>query len=146
MISRKDFAGRPAALAAYEAVTRLIHPHHVSDLIAIAVAALAGFAGKELAARYRIRDGPQDRPSKRGQRDHNRALRAQSFSGGTCRLRLVPGGSVVIVMAVCSARSAAHHLEHRDTAAADEPVAHGRGEQQEDDVEHGGVVPLDGSL
>lgn len=46
-----------SALAAYEAVTRLIHPHHVSDLIAVAVAALAGFAGNELAARYRIRTG-----------------------------------------------------------------------------------------
>jgi len=57
MISRKDFAGRPAALAAYEAVTRLIHPHHVSDLIAVALAALVGFAGNELAAWYRIRTG-----------------------------------------------------------------------------------------
>src|SRR5450755_3158797 len=46
-----------AALAAYEAVTRLIHPHHVSDLIAVALAALVGFAGNELAARYRIRTG-----------------------------------------------------------------------------------------
>jgi cation diffusion facilitator family transporter len=46
-----------SALAAYEAVTRLIHPHHVSDLIAVAAAALAGFAGNELAARYRIRTG-----------------------------------------------------------------------------------------
>ena len=46
-----------SALAAYEAVTRLIHPHHVSDLIAVALAALVGFAGNELAARYRIRTG-----------------------------------------------------------------------------------------
>jgi cation diffusion facilitator family transporter len=46
-----------SALAAYEAVTRLIHPHHVSDLIAVAAAALVGFAGNELAARYRIRTG-----------------------------------------------------------------------------------------
>ena len=46
-----------SALAAWVAVTRLIHPHHVSDLIAVAVAALAGFAGNELAARYRIRTG-----------------------------------------------------------------------------------------
>jgi len=46
-----------SVLAAYEAVTRLIHPHHVSDLIAVAVAALIGFAGNELAARYRIRTG-----------------------------------------------------------------------------------------
>jgi cation diffusion facilitator family transporter len=46
-----------SALAAYAAVTRLIHPHHVSDLIAVAAAAVAGFAGNELAARYRIRTG-----------------------------------------------------------------------------------------
>ena len=46
-----------SALAAYEAVTRLIHPRHVSDLIAVALAALVGFAGNELAARYRIRTG-----------------------------------------------------------------------------------------
>jgi cation diffusion facilitator family transporter len=46
-----------SALAAYEAITRLIHPHHVSDLIAVAFAALVGFAGNELAAGYRIRTG-----------------------------------------------------------------------------------------
>jgi cation diffusion facilitator family transporter len=46
-----------SALAAYEAMTRLMHPHRVSDLIAVAAAALAGFAGNELAARYRIRTG-----------------------------------------------------------------------------------------
>jgi cation diffusion facilitator family transporter len=46
-----------SALAAYEALTRLLHPHHVSNLIAVAVAALAGFAGNELAAMYRIRTG-----------------------------------------------------------------------------------------
>jgi cation diffusion facilitator family transporter len=46
-----------SALAAYEAVTRLLHPQRVSDLIAVATAALAGFAGNELVARYRIRVG-----------------------------------------------------------------------------------------
>jgi cation diffusion facilitator family transporter len=46
-----------SALAAYAAVIRLIHPHHVSNLIAVAAAALIGFAGNELAARYRIRTG-----------------------------------------------------------------------------------------
>ena len=46
-----------AALAGYAAVTRLLHPRHVSDLIAVAAAALAGFAGNELAAFYRIRTG-----------------------------------------------------------------------------------------
>jgi cation diffusion facilitator family transporter len=49
--------GASCALAAYAAITRLIHPRHVSDLIAVAAAALAGFAGNELAARYRIRTG-----------------------------------------------------------------------------------------
>jgi cation diffusion facilitator family transporter len=46
-----------SALAAYEAVTRLLHPERVSDLIAVAAAALIGFAGNELVARYRVRVG-----------------------------------------------------------------------------------------
>jgi cation diffusion facilitator family transporter len=46
-----------SALAAYAAVTRLAHPRPVPDLIAVAVAALLGFAGNELVARYRIRVG-----------------------------------------------------------------------------------------
>jgi cation diffusion facilitator family transporter len=46
-----------SALAAYEAVNRLLHPQPVSDLVAVAIAALAGFAGNELVARYRIRVG-----------------------------------------------------------------------------------------
>jgi cation diffusion facilitator family transporter len=46
-----------SALAAYEAITRLRHPHHVTDLIAVAAAALIGFAGNELVAGYRIRTG-----------------------------------------------------------------------------------------
>ena len=46
-----------SALAAYEALARLAHPAPVSDLVAVAAAALAGFAGNELVARYRIRVG-----------------------------------------------------------------------------------------
>jgi cation diffusion facilitator family transporter len=46
-----------SALAAYEAVNRLTHPRPVSNLIAVAVAAVAGFTGNELVARYRIRVG-----------------------------------------------------------------------------------------
>jgi cation diffusion facilitator family transporter len=46
-----------SALAAFEAVNRLAHPHRVSALIAVALAALAGFAGNEIVARYRIRAG-----------------------------------------------------------------------------------------
>jgi cation diffusion facilitator family transporter len=46
-----------SALAAYEAITRLAHPRSVSNLIAVAVAAVIGFAGNELVARYRIRVG-----------------------------------------------------------------------------------------
>ena len=45
------------ALAASVAVSRLMHPHRVTDLAAVAAAALAGFAGNELAAQYRIRAG-----------------------------------------------------------------------------------------
>jgi cation diffusion facilitator family transporter len=46
-----------SALAGYAAITRLARPHHVTDLVAVAGAALAGFAGNELAAWYRIRTG-----------------------------------------------------------------------------------------
>jgi cation diffusion facilitator family transporter len=46
-----------SAAAAYAAVTRLLHPHPVTHLIAVAVAAAIGFAGNELVARYRIRTG-----------------------------------------------------------------------------------------
>jgi len=46
-----------AALAAVAAVSRLARPRPVSGLIAVAAAALIGFAGNELVARYRIRVG-----------------------------------------------------------------------------------------
>jgi cation diffusion facilitator family transporter len=46
-----------SVLAAYEAVNRLAHPQRVSDLIAVAAAALVGFAGNEVVARYRIKVG-----------------------------------------------------------------------------------------
>lgn len=46
-----------SALAAFEAVSRLAHPRPVSSLAAVAAAALAGFIGNELVARYRIRVG-----------------------------------------------------------------------------------------
>jgi cation diffusion facilitator family transporter len=46
-----------SALAGYAAVARLAHPRHVSDLAAVAVAAVIGFGGNELVARYRIRVG-----------------------------------------------------------------------------------------
>jgi cation diffusion facilitator family transporter len=46
-----------SALAAYEAVTRLAHSRPVSNLIAVAAAAVIGFTGNELVARYRVRVG-----------------------------------------------------------------------------------------
>jgi cation diffusion facilitator family transporter len=46
-----------AVLAAYAAVIRLAHPRPVSTLPAVAAAALLGFTGNELVARYRIRVG-----------------------------------------------------------------------------------------
>ncbi|HEV7148952.1 MAG TPA: cation diffusion facilitator family transporter [Pedococcus sp.] len=48
-----------SALAAYEAVTRLLHPHAVTHLWAVAAAGLVGFAGNEIVAGYRIRVGRQ---------------------------------------------------------------------------------------
>jgi cation diffusion facilitator family transporter len=49
--------GLSSALAAFEAVDRLVHPQMVSDLWAVALAAVVGFAGNELVAGYRIRVG-----------------------------------------------------------------------------------------
>ncbi len=46
-----------SALAAYEAIDRLIHPRTVTHLWAVAGAAVVGFLGNELVARYRIRVG-----------------------------------------------------------------------------------------
>lgn len=46
-----------SALAAYEAVTRLAHPQRVSNLVAVAIAAVIGFTGNEVVARYRIMVG-----------------------------------------------------------------------------------------
>jgi cation diffusion facilitator family transporter len=43
-----------SVLAAAEAVDRLLNPRQVSALWAVAVAALVGFAGNEVVARYRI--------------------------------------------------------------------------------------------
>ena len=46
-----------SVLAAYESVRRLINPQQVTHLWAVAGAALIGFFGNELVARYRIRVG-----------------------------------------------------------------------------------------
>src|SRR6266496_1449105 len=46
-----------AVAAGWEAVLRLLHPRQVSALPLVAAAALIGFAGNELVARYRIRVG-----------------------------------------------------------------------------------------
>jgi cation diffusion facilitator family transporter len=46
-----------AVLAAWEAIDRLINPRDVHHLWAVAGAAVIGFAGNELVARYRIRVG-----------------------------------------------------------------------------------------
>jgi len=48
-----------SALAAYEAITRLLNPQQVTHLWAVAAAGVVGFAGNELVARYRIRVGRQ---------------------------------------------------------------------------------------
>lgn len=51
------FMAASSALAAYAAVSRLLHPAKVSHLWAVAIAALVGFAGNEIVAGYRIRTG-----------------------------------------------------------------------------------------
>jgi cation diffusion facilitator family transporter len=51
------FIAGSSVLAGYEAVRRLLHPAHVSHLPYVAAAALIGFAGNEIVARYRITVG-----------------------------------------------------------------------------------------
>jgi len=46
-----------ACVALYETVQRFIHPEHLTHLGLLAVAGVIGFAGNELAARYRLRAG-----------------------------------------------------------------------------------------
>lgn len=46
-----------SAAAVVTAMQRLLHPHHVTHLVTVAIAAALGFAGNELVARYRIRTG-----------------------------------------------------------------------------------------
>jgi cation diffusion facilitator family transporter len=46
-----------AAVTTWTSVSRLTHPHPVTSLLAVAAAAVVGFAGNELVARYRIRAG-----------------------------------------------------------------------------------------
>ncbi len=46
-----------SVLAAYVAIRRLTHPEDISHLWAVAAAALVGFAGNEIVARYRIAVG-----------------------------------------------------------------------------------------
>jgi cation diffusion facilitator family transporter len=48
-----------ALLAAYEAIHRVLHPQQLNHLWAVAGAAVIGFLGNELVARYRIRVGRQ---------------------------------------------------------------------------------------
>lgn len=48
-----------SALAAFEAITRLVHPRNVTHLPVVAAAAVVGFLGNETVARYRIRVGRQ---------------------------------------------------------------------------------------
>jgi cation diffusion facilitator family transporter len=46
-----------ACVALYETVQRFIHPEHLTHLGLVALAGAIGFAGNELAARYRLRAG-----------------------------------------------------------------------------------------
>ena len=46
-----------SVLVAWEAIGRLLHPHRATSLLAVAAAAVVGFAGNELVARYRISTG-----------------------------------------------------------------------------------------
>lgn len=46
-----------ACVALYETVQRFLHPEHLTHLGLLALAGVIGFAGNEIAARYRLRAG-----------------------------------------------------------------------------------------
>ena len=46
-----------AIVAGYEAISRLIHPQPITQLLAVAIAGLIGFAGNEIVAVFRIKVG-----------------------------------------------------------------------------------------
>jgi cation diffusion facilitator family transporter len=46
-----------SAIAAWESIDKLIHPHPVTHLLALSAAAIVGFVGKEAVAQYRVRAG-----------------------------------------------------------------------------------------
>jgi cation diffusion facilitator family transporter len=46
-----------ACVALYETAERFIHPTHLTHLGLLALAGVVGFAGNEIAARYRLRAG-----------------------------------------------------------------------------------------
>ncbi len=46
-----------AVVAGYEAVSRLIHPQPITQLLAVAIAGVIGFAGNEIVAVFRIKVG-----------------------------------------------------------------------------------------
>jgi cation diffusion facilitator family transporter len=63
-----------ACVALYETVQRFLHPQHLSNLPAVAAAGVIGFAGNELAARYRMRAGRRlDSPALIADGNHARA-------------------------------------------------------------------------
>lgn len=48
-----------AVVAAYESITKIIHPAPISNLIIVAIAAVVGFAGNEAVAIFRIKVGKE---------------------------------------------------------------------------------------
>ena len=67
-----------ACVALYETIMRFIHPQHLTHLGVLALAGVIGFAGNELAARYRLAAGrrlPQPGPDGRRQPRPHRRLR-----------------------------------------------------------------------
>ena len=91
---RADDRACPRRWPAYEAIRRLLHPRTVTNLGWVAAAAVVGFIGNELVARYRIRVGPPDRLGGAGRRRPARPHRRVHLAGrGARRDRRVGRGS-----------------------------------------------------
>jgi cation diffusion facilitator family transporter len=120
-----------SVLAGYEAVHRLLHPHPVDHLLAVAAAGLLGFVGNEVVARYRMRVGREIGSAAlvadglHARTDGFTSLAVVLGAGGVALgwKQADPVVGLLITVAILSVlRSAARQVYRRLMDAVDEPL------------------------